>query len=229
MLHSISHALVGVVFMAPLMNRKALFCTLSNVARFVCVAVPMYSCRSVFLFAPHLGLASFLTIFNRRLAFPAVFSMCFLIAIYAYNMHTLVKLLTLDTPTTRVNTSFVSISYAQYGHYHVLLLSSLVKNKIKCCIRCRYIYEKNALRIVPKGWTVIRTDDKSNQRPHCRVKKHDLLPQIPEMYQLLQSSFFAHPVDLKAGLLWVYILWFNRWTCVSPLCRVTGELHGGTS
>ena len=39
----------------------------------------MYSCRSVCLFAPHLVLASFLTIFNRRLAFAAVFSMCFLI------------------------------------------------------------------------------------------------------------------------------------------------------
>ena len=39
MLHSISHAFVGVVFMAPLMNRKAWFCTLSNVARFVCVDV----------------------------------------------------------------------------------------------------------------------------------------------------------------------------------------------
>ena len=37
------------------------------------------SCRSVCLFAPHLVLASFLTIFNRRLAFAAVFSMCFLI------------------------------------------------------------------------------------------------------------------------------------------------------
>ena len=34
---------------------------------------------SVCLFAPHLVLASFLTIFNRRLAFAAVFSMCFLI------------------------------------------------------------------------------------------------------------------------------------------------------
>ena len=40
---------------------------------------PMYSCRSVCLFAPLLVLASFLTIFNRRLAFAAVFSMCFLI------------------------------------------------------------------------------------------------------------------------------------------------------
>ena len=92
-LHSIPHALVSVVVMAPLMNRKAWFCTLSNVARFVCVAVlraallysrvgltePLYSCRSVCLFAPHLVLASFLTIFNRRLAFAAVFSMCFLI------------------------------------------------------------------------------------------------------------------------------------------------------
>ena len=42
----------------------------------------MYSCRSVCLFAPHLVLASFLTIFIRRLAFAAVFSMCFLIEKY---------------------------------------------------------------------------------------------------------------------------------------------------
>ena len=37
------------------------------------------SYRSVCLFAPHLVLASFLAIFNRRLALAAVFSMCFLI------------------------------------------------------------------------------------------------------------------------------------------------------
>ena len=110
-LHSISHALVGVVLMALLMNRKAWFCSLSNVARCVCVAIqcckvcvcrypmlqgvcvavptaallysresltqPIQSCHSVCVFGPHLVLASFLTIFNRCLAFAAVFSMCF--------------------------------------------------------------------------------------------------------------------------------------------------------
>ena len=86
------HALVGVVLMAPLMNRKAWFCILSNVARCVSVAkgstavfqgrsdvAHIYSCRSVRSFAPLLMLVSLLTIFNRRLAFAAVFSMCFLI------------------------------------------------------------------------------------------------------------------------------------------------------
>ena len=38
-LNLICTSLVGVVLMAPLMNCKAWFCTLSNVARFVCVAV----------------------------------------------------------------------------------------------------------------------------------------------------------------------------------------------
>ena len=39
----------------------------------------MHSYRSVCLFAPHLVLASFLTIFNRPHAFAAVFSMGFLL------------------------------------------------------------------------------------------------------------------------------------------------------
>ena len=38
---------------------------------------PIQSCHSVCVFAPHLVLASFLTIFNRCLAFAAVFSMSF--------------------------------------------------------------------------------------------------------------------------------------------------------
>ena len=42
---------------------------------------PIQSCHSVSLFAPHLVLASFLTIFNRCLGFAAVFSMWFLIDI----------------------------------------------------------------------------------------------------------------------------------------------------
>ena len=92
MSHSISHAL-SVDFIPPHRNRRAWFCTLLSVARFVSEAVlraallyssvglryPMLSCRSALLLAPHFVLASRFTIFSRRLALVAAASICFLV------------------------------------------------------------------------------------------------------------------------------------------------------
>ena len=103
----------------------------------------MYSCRSVCLFAPHLVLASFLTIFNRRLAFAAVFSMCFLIDSYGSCCRPIycgASYFYISSPPYLIFTLCSTLYLLEKMVYTVLFVLSF-----KPCVKLQYVYRLRRL------------------------------------------------------------------------------------